>query len=116
MTCETIYRRETIPALISAMKAACCGVITTQLQDHVALAVEQDTSTDLESLSYVCLVAAKVVYFGVGGGVAEFVRVMEAAGVGDHHHHLNGTVDTIWERQMGVGRRVLRIKWVNSRL
>ena len=116
MTSETIYRRESIPALISAMESACCGVITTQLPNHDALAVEQDTSTDLESLSYLCLVAAKVVYFGVGGGAAEFVRVMEAAAFGHHHRHLNGTVDTVWERQMGVGRQVLRIKWVDSRL
>ncbi|KAH9023926.1 hypothetical protein EDB84DRAFT_1564570 [Lactarius hengduanensis] len=49
-----------------------------------------------------CLVAAKVLYFGVGGGVREFVRVVEDEG---------GTVHTVWEHREGVGRRIMRVEW-----
>jgi protein-histidine N-methyltransferase len=49
-----------------------------------------------------CLVAAKVLYFGVGGGVEGFVRAVEAEG---------GVVRTVWEHREGVGRRIMRIEW-----
>jgi len=54
---------------------------------------------------YICLVAAKVLYFGVGGGISEFVRVAEKSG------HERGKVETILERKGGVERKVMRIKW-----
>ncbi|KAI9444081.1 hypothetical protein H4582DRAFT_1919155 [Lactarius indigo] len=49
-----------------------------------------------------CLVAAKVLYFGVGGGVQEFVRAVEDE---------RGTVHTVWEHREGVGRRIMRVEW-----
>jgi protein-histidine N-methyltransferase len=49
-----------------------------------------------------CLVAAKVLYFGVGGGVQEFVRAVEDEG---------GTVHIVWEHREGVGRRIMRVEW-----
>jgi protein-histidine N-methyltransferase len=49
-----------------------------------------------------CLVAAKVLYFGVGGGVQEFVRAVEDEG---------GTVHVVWEHREGVGRRIMRVEW-----
>jgi protein-histidine N-methyltransferase len=49
-----------------------------------------------------CLVAAKVFYFGVGGGVQEFVRAVEDE---------SGTVDIVWEHREGVGRRIMRVEW-----
>lgn len=49
-----------------------------------------------------CLVAAKVLYFGVGGGVREFVRAVEDEG---------GSVHTVWEHREGVGRRIMRVEW-----
>ncbi|KZV87713.1 hypothetical protein EXIGLDRAFT_679682 [Exidia glandulosa HHB12029] len=48
------------------------------------------------------LVAAKRVYFGVGGGVREFVLEVERAG---------GTADTVWETSSGVARAILDVKW-----
>jgi len=53
---------------------------------------------------YLCLVAAKVLYFGVGGGVSEFVRTVEGS-------PWKGKVETVWEKIAGVGRSVMRIRW-----
>jgi len=50
---------------------------------------------------YLCLVAAKVIYFGVGGGVKEFVEAVQE----------NGCVERVWERKEGVGRIIMRIIW-----
>jgi hypothetical protein len=53
-----------------------------------------------------------VIYFGVGGGVAEFSRFVEDAAYLDHDRgHHKGVVETVWERRVGVERQVLRIKW-----
>ena len=46
--------------------------------------------------------AAKVVYFGVGGGVSEFVSAVEGEG---------RSVETVWEKKEGVGRVIMRVKW-----
>lgn len=49
-----------------------------------------------------CLVAAKILYFGVGGGIAEFERSVRVVG---------GDLTNVLERTIGVGRRVMRIDW-----
>lgn len=86
MTSETIYRMESVPSLIAVMRDACNA--------------EGPTEVD----NCLCLVAAKVLYFGVGGGVAEFVRCIRDRNEG-------GTVETVWERTSGVERRVMSVKW-----
>lgn len=48
------------------------------------------------------LVAAKILYFGVGGGVGDFETLVQEAG---------GEVTTALERNIGVGRKVMRIQW-----
>ncbi|KAF7315954.1 hypothetical protein MIND_00112200 [Mycena indigotica] len=54
LTSETIYRLEALPALIQLLEVA-------------------------SGEQAICLVAAKVLYFGVGGGVAEFVAALDPA-------------------------------------
>ncbi|KAH9179042.1 hypothetical protein EDB89DRAFT_2063142 [Lactarius sanguifluus] len=76
---ETIYRTEALRPFLGVLRAAIAGSGVT-----------------------LCLVAAKVLYFGVGGGVREFVRVVEDEG---------GTVHTVWEHREGVGRRIMRVEW-----
>ncbi|KAH9005628.1 hypothetical protein EDB86DRAFT_3177905 [Lactarius hatsudake] len=76
---ETIYRTEALRPFLGVLRAAIAGGGVT-----------------------LCLVAAKVLYFGVGGGVREFVRVVEDEG---------GTVHTVWEHREGVGRRIMRVGW-----
>ncbi|KAJ7049950.1 hypothetical protein C8F01DRAFT_1181069 [Mycena amicta] len=79
LTSETIYRLDALPALIQLLRVA---------------SGEQT----------ICLVAAKVLYFGVGGGVAEFVGVLKTES--------KAIARTVWERNMGVGRKILQIEWV----
>ncbi|KAH9019083.1 hypothetical protein EDB85DRAFT_1873371, partial [Lactarius pseudohatsudake] len=76
---ETIYRTEALGPFLGVLRTAIAGSGVT-----------------------LCLVAAKVLYFGVGGGVREFVRVVEDEG---------GTVHTVWEHREGVGRRIMRVEW-----
>lgn len=78
LTSETIYRLESLSALIDVMKKA--------VGQH----------------DYQCLVAAKVLYFGVGGGVSEFVARVEGQ---------SGRVETVWEKSEGVGRKIMRVQW-----
>jgi protein-histidine N-methyltransferase len=77
---ETIYRTDALGAFLRVLRA----VMQEALQRTL------------------CLVAAKVLYFGVGGGVQEFVRAVEDEG---------GTVQTVWEHREGVGRRIMRVEW-----
>ncbi|KAJ7233915.1 hypothetical protein C8J57DRAFT_1439586 [Mycena rebaudengoi] len=85
LTSETIYRTEALPALIILMRVACAGPDS------------------------VCLVAAKVLYFGVGGGVSEFVRALQSKKMTERGS--SGKAESVWERSVGVGRKVMRIEW-----
>jgi protein-histidine N-methyltransferase len=92
LSSETIYRMDSLGPLIDLLEGACSG---------------GKSSAEAQSPSqrpYLCLVAAKLVYFGVGGGVAEFVRAIEGG-------KPRGRVETVWERNVGVGRRILEVKW-----
>ncbi|KAG1815055.1 uncharacterized protein BJ212DRAFT_1359164 [Suillus subaureus] len=86
LTSETIYRMESLPSLATIMRGACNAEGPKDVYD------------------YLCLVAAKVLYFGVGGGVEEFVRCVRDLDKG-------GTVDTVWEKTQGVERRVISVRW-----
>ncbi|KAI0031588.1 hypothetical protein K488DRAFT_6360, partial [Vararia minispora EC-137] len=95
LTSETIYRTDSTSSLLRLLREACLSgapTPTTSLPEDIE-----------QTRSYTCLVAAKVLYFGVGGGVAEFVRAVETDG--------RGRVDTVWEQATGVARRILRITW-----
>ena len=107
LTSETIYRTDSLPALLRALRHASLGApslsedATTDLIEKTAnISLRGDTERPKTSL---CLVAAKILYFGVGGGVEAFVKAIEDQKL--------GTVETVWERKEGVGRRVMRILW-----
>lgn len=78
LTSETIHRVESPSALIELMRKT--------VGKH----------------EYQCLVAAKVLCFGVGGGVSEFVARVEEQ---------SGRVETVWEKSAGVGRKIMRVHW-----
>ncbi|KAF8260313.1 hypothetical protein EI94DRAFT_1780502 [Lactarius quietus] len=80
---ETIYRTDVLGPFLGVLRAATMGGGDTREAP-------------------LCLVAAKVLYFGVGGGVQEFVRAVEDEG---------GTVGVVWEHREGVGRRIMRVEW-----
>ncbi|KAG8877980.1 hypothetical protein FRB97_002866 [Tulasnella sp. 331] len=79
LTSETIYRASSLPSLIAVLKSA--------------------------PRKSVILVAAKVVYFGVGGGVRLFVEAVLKAG---------GTVAPVWQMRDGVGRQVLQVSFLSK--
>ncbi len=77
LTSETIYRSESVPPLVALLKSSC-------------------------SPNTICLVAAKVFYFGVGGGITAFIEAIQKSG---------GDAKAVWERNEGVGRKILHINW-----
>lgn len=85
LSSETIYRTSSVPSLIEVLRRASRGTATFPEQGPETLA----------------LVAAKVVYFGVGGGIREFVDAVQRA---------RGQVKSVWETKAeGVGRQILQV-------
>ena len=110
LTSETIYQSTSLPTLVRLLRSASTLYGTKQKHGNTSpshslakLSLSEDSPH--ESLPRPCLVAAKVVYFGVGGGIDEFERAVKAAG---------GQSETVLERHVGVGRRILRIHWGSS--
>ncbi|KAK0225374.1 hypothetical protein IW262DRAFT_1355261 [Armillaria fumosa] len=94
LTSETIYRTDSVVSLIDLLQSVSPTVDS--LTSRLSISDGEDGS------SFLCLVAAKVFYFGVGGGVTNFVEAVEEKG---------GRVKTVWEQKSGVGRKILRIQW-----
>jgi protein-histidine N-methyltransferase len=106
LTSETIYQMDSLESLVDLMQTACIGktkesLISTTLTISENSTEEEDSSG--ASCPYQCLVAAKVIYFGVGGGVLEFMKWIERR---------KGRAMTVQERKVGVGRKVIRVEWV----
>jgi protein-histidine N-methyltransferase len=51
------------------------------------------------------LVAAKVLYFGVGGGIMQFIQMLES-------QEYRGKAQTVWEQDKGVSRKILKVEWM----
>ncbi|KAG9081450.1 hypothetical protein FRC06_005551 [Ceratobasidium sp. 370] len=81
LTSETIYQLTSLPPLVRLLRDA--------------------TGAGGQN---VCLVAAKLVYFGVGGGIKEFERALGEDGV-------KGRVESVWDHRDGVGRSILRVRF-----
>lgn len=107
LTSETIYQMDSLESLVDLMQAACIGKTKEFLNGLISsLAVSEKSAgedTFGSSCPYQCLVAAKVLYFGVGGGVLEFLKRIERR---------KGRAMTVQERKVGVGRKVMRVEWV----
>jgi protein-histidine N-methyltransferase len=101
LTSETIYRTDSLPTLIKLLRAACgCE------EQALKRIASSPPSSNSHPTSYLCLVAAKVIYFGVGGGVSEFLDAVY--GSGDRR---NVKAEPVWESKAGVGRQIIRIDW-----
>jgi protein-histidine N-methyltransferase len=96
LTSETIYSTQSLPSLVNALELACNGSIESSMQ-RAALTDTEDKS---KSRSDLCLVAAKVLYFGVGGGVDAF---------NEHIKRRQGSTKTVWKSERGVSRLVLQV-------
>ncbi|KAF8594403.1 hypothetical protein BDV93DRAFT_565456, partial [Ceratobasidium sp. AG-I] len=79
LTFETIYQPSSLPSLVRLLREATGSTGT-------------------------CLVAAKLVYFGVGGGIKEFEKAM---GEGE----AKGKMESVWEQREGVGRSILKVEF-----
>ncbi|KAF8729126.1 protein-histidine N-methyltransferase, partial [Rhizoctonia solani] len=75
LTSETIYQPTSLPSLVRLLKDATCP-------------------------GGKCLVAAKMVYFGVGGGIREFEAALERGG---------SSAKCVWEQREGVGRSIMQV-------
>jgi protein-histidine N-methyltransferase len=91
-----IYRTEALDAFLGVLRTATATPAAAAVADAASLRDQEVVRPPL------CLVAAKVLYFGVGGGVQGFVRAVE----GEH-----GTARTVWEHREGVGRIIMRVEW-----
>ncbi|KAH9930475.1 uncharacterized protein BXZ73DRAFT_90292 [Epithele typhae] len=99
LTSETIYRPESLPSLVALLRrATATGAALEDATRLLSLKDHDDRGKEMSALAgapCLCLVAAKLVYFGVGGGMNEFVRAIEAEG------GAKGKVTTIWETDRG---------------
>lgn len=124
LTSETIYRTASLAPLTDLLWRACTASADQRVQEletstaHLTLRATNNDNVSPEAQEGslpkegppVCLVAAKLVYFGVGGGVAEFTRAVEN-GEPSHCTRGKGSVETIWKREDGVKRVVLQVTW-----
>ena len=119
LTSETIYRTASLGSLVDLMRRATTPASqagsSASLEDSASRLSLSD-SEDLKVLAgapYLCLVAAKLVYFGVGGGVNEFIEAVESssAGLGAGGERTGSQVQTIWETNKGVKRSIMRVVW-----
>ena len=105
LTSETIYQTDSLESLVDLMQAACTGKAEASLSDQISsLNISEQLAEEVTSEApYQCFVATKVLYFGVGGGVLEFLKLIEQR---------KGRAKTVQERKVGVGRRIIRVEWV----
>ena len=98
ITSETIYRSTNVLPLLSVLRSASKAPPKTGLLSNFP------TLGRSRDIAPIVLVAAKVLYFGVGGSIDEFTSLAEKAGA---------TVSTVFEVEMGVGRRILKLAFTS---
>lgn len=81
---------DSLPSLVETMRLACVPA---------ADAVSEDPREKGK-----CLVATKVLYFGVGGGVSDFVGYAEKHGI--------AKTKVVREKRTGVGRVILLLNFI----
>ncbi|OSD02655.1 hypothetical protein PYCCODRAFT_1435308 [Trametes coccinea BRFM310] len=123
LTSETIYRTDSLPSLVDLMCRATTTAGKASQDGASALAdstsrlrlVDEVNLPNLADEPYLCLVAAKLVYFGVGGGVKEFIEAVEGTNTSSQSdaasRKARGVVRTVWERIHGVKRSVMQVVW-----
>jgi len=101
-TSETIYRVESLPSLMRLLRTATSSTSSQTFAPKTPGPLYDSLSSSSISQRSQCLVAAKLLYFGVGGGVDSFVQEAEQIG---------GKVQTVWEENEGLSRRIMRVEW-----
>lgn len=94
LTSETVYDLDSLPSLVRLLHGACVA----EESD------EPNRRHRRQQEEYLCLVAAKAVYFGVGGGTSEFASCVEEMMPWTR-------VETVLEKKSGVMRKVMSVRW-----
>lgn len=97
LTSETIYSTDTMPILIDTLEEAYKGA----KEDEIGQ-INQSSGGNDSKQNKLCLVAAKVIYFGVGGGVYAFEQELKRR---------RAYTETVWKSEKGVSRVVLQVNW-----
>jgi len=95
LSSETIYRIASLPSLIALLHSS------SRVSHETEVGAPRDSGGKPPPRP-ICLVAAKVIYFGVGGGVIGFERAIEEVG---------GQCITVFEQKAGVSRQIMQINW-----
>jgi len=119
LTSETIYREESYDDLIAIFRLANesrSSQYGTSMESKLTqLSISSSQPNSESKAPPQILIASKVLYFGVGGGIDEFTRRVKQAGSHDRNENTDSgsvvNVETVWEQQKGVGRKILRVIW-----
>ncbi len=103
---------DSLPSLVGLLQRACAGGSSTDnsLSEEIEAKLVIDDERTPEKRPPICLVAAKLVYFGVGGGVSEFVKAVEGYPVPCEGKR-RGKPEVVWETKEGVKRCILQVHW-----
>lgn len=110
LTSETIYQPSSNLSLATLLRRASIRNLDavnaqTHVSDERVSSLVSQLSLDTREVGEdgrMCLVAAKVLYFGVGGSIVDFEHVVKEHG---------GQVSIIHQTEKGVGRKIMRIDW-----
>jgi protein-histidine N-methyltransferase len=109
LTSETICQMDSLESLVDLMQAACTGRTKESLNDLISSLNISENPVEEGAFEaqcpYHCLAAAKVLYFGVGGGVSEFLKSVKRR---------KGCAKIVQERKVGVGRRTMHVEWARG--
>lgn len=107
LTSETMYRPKNIPDLLDVLwKAYTNPPSLTIAATPEGIVQETPSSGDVR-----CYVSGKVLYFGVGGGLPDFILELEGP-QGSKCRRRSGSWHVLKECPQGVVRKVLQLFWV----
>ena len=106
LTSETMYRPESIPDLLDVLWKAHISPPSLTIGATLEGAVHEKLSLNDPR----CYVAGKVLYFGVGGGLPDFISGLEDPRDSKYSRR-NGKWEVLKENSQGVIRKVLQVSW-----
>ena len=106
LTSETMYRPESIPDLLDVLWKAYANPSSLTIDATLEGVAREKLSLDEPR----CYVAGKVLYFGVGGGLPDFISGLEES-QGSSCARGNGKWEVLKEHSQGVTRKVLQVSW-----
>jgi len=106
LTSETMYQLESVPDLLDVLWKAYANPPSLTID----ATLEQTTQENLSPDGPKCYVAGKALYFGVGGGLPDFISGLEDP-QGSKCPRRGGRCQVLKEHSQGVVRKVLQAFW-----